>query len=298
MSWRIIYIEESDYLSLYLDNLKIIKAEEDILIPLSDINTILIDNYRTTISMQLINALCEYNINLVVCNIEHLPNVQLIPIFGASQTAVNLRKQIEWNQIQKNYIHQEIIKSKISNQSSLLKYLHKSSETIEALEKFQKQVELADSTNREGLAAKMYFRALFGSDFKRFEEDTINAAMNYGYAIIRSQIAKYIIAKGYHPSLGIYHKGPTNLFNLADDIIEPFRPLVDIWVHSNVLNEKIFTKQHRLDLIKLTTLNIEFKGTKQTVTNTIREYVDHLISVLETDGSTVIHHPRLLFNGL
>ena len=298
MSWRIIYIEESDYLSLYLDNMKIVKNEEDILIPLADINTIIIDNYKTTLSVHLINALCENNINVVICNIEHLPSSLVIPYGGASQAAINLRRQIEWDSIQKSYIHQQIIKSKIYNQLSVLKHLHKSEEVINRLEIFHSQVELGDLNNREGLSAKLYFRALFGPEFKRFEEDIINASMNYGYAIIRSQISKYILAKGYHPSLGIFHKGPSNLFNLADDFIEPFRPHIDLWVHNHIMNERIFTKNHRLELIKLTTLNIEFKDTKQTVTNTIREYVDHIISILESNEEKQIHHPRLLFDGL
>lgn len=298
MSWRIIYIEESDYLSLYLDNMKIVKNEEDILIPLADINTIVIDNYKTTLSVHLLNALCDNNINVVICNIEHLPSSLVIPFGGASQTAINLRKQIEWDSLQKNYVHQEIIKSKIYNQLSLLKHLKKSDEAITHLQLFHSQVELGDRTNREGLSAKMYFRALFGPEFKRFEEDIINAAMNYGYAIIRSQIAKYILAKGYHPSIGIFHKGPTNLFNLADDFIEPFRPHIDMWVHNHVMNEKIFTKEHRLELIKLTTLNIEFKDVKQTVTNTIREYIDHVVNILESNEVKQIQHPRLNYDGL
>ncbi|MBW4258563.1 type II CRISPR-associated endonuclease Cas1 [Methanobacterium sp. YSL] len=298
MSWRIIYIEESDYLSLYLDNMKIVKNEEDILIPLADINTIVVDNYKTTLSVHLLNALCDNNINVVICNIEHLPSSLVIPFGGASQTAINLRKQIEWDSLQKNYVHQEIIKSKIYNQLSLLKHLKKSDEAITHLQLFHSQVELGDRTNREGLSAKMYFRALFGPEFKRFEEDIINAAMNYGYAIIRSQIAKYILAKGYHPSIGIFHKGPTNLFNLADDFIEPFRPHINMWVHNHVMNEKIFTKEHRLELIKLTTLNIEFKDVKQTVTNTIREYIDHVINILESNEVKQIQHPRLNYDGL
>lgn len=278
--------------------MKIVKNEEDILIPLADINTILIDNYKTTLSVHLLNALCENNINVILCNIEHLPASLVIPFGGASQTAFNLRKQIEWDSLQKNYAHQEIIKSKIYNQLSLLKHLKKAEETINHLEVFHSQVELGDITNREGLSAKMYFRALFGPEFKRFEEDIINAAMNYGYAIIRSQIAKYILAKGYHPSLGIFHKGPTNLFNLADDFIEPFRPFIDLWVHNHVMNEKIFTKEHRLELIRLTTLNIEFKDVKQTLTNTIREYIDHVIAILESNEVKQIQHPRLIFDGL
>lgn len=278
--------------------MKIVKNEEDILIPLADINTIVVDNYKTTLSVHLLNALCDNNINVVICNIEHLPSSLVIPFGGASQTAINLRKQIEWDSLQKNYVHQEIIKSKIYNQLSLLKHLKKSDEAITHLQLFHSQVELGDRTNREGLSAKMYFRALFGPEFKRFEEDIINAAMNYGYAIIRSQIAKYILAKGYHPSIGIFHKGPTNLFNLADDFIEPFRPHINMWVHNHVMNEKIFTKEHRLELIKLTTLNIEFKDVKQTVTNTIREYIDHVINILESNEVKQIQHPRLNYDGL
>ncbi|MDY0210253.1 MAG: type II CRISPR-associated endonuclease Cas1 [Acholeplasma sp.] len=298
MSWRILYIEESDYLSLYLDNIKVVKNQEDILIPLSDINTIVLDNYKITLSVHLIIAITTYNVNLIVCNLEHLPYSLMVPFGGSSQTSFCLRKQIEWSPFKKGIVHQQIIKSKIYNQLSLLKHLGLGHLAQSNLSKYHDEVELHDATNREGLSAKMYFRALFGESFKRFNEDSVNAGLNYGYAIIRSQISKVIISKGYHTSLGFFHKGPSNLYNLSDDFIEPFRPIVDYWVYNNLLKESIFTKDHRLSLVKLTTCDIYYGDTKQSLFNTMRLYIDQVIAYAESQDEIELKHPILKFNEL
>lgn len=94
MSWRIVYIEESDYLSLYLDNLKVIRNQEEIIVPLSDINTLVLDNYKITLTVHLLIALSTYNINVIICNLDHLPMSLLVSFGGASQASLCLRKQI------------------------------------------------------------------------------------------------------------------------------------------------------------------------------------------------------------
>lgn len=90
-----------------------------------------------------------------------------------------------------------------------------------------------DTTNREAVAARKYFVALFGSTFRRTDEDVTNASLNYGYAIIRSCVAKTLAGYGFNGTVGIHHINETNPFNLADDIMEPLRPVVDMWTDEN-----------------------------------------------------------------
>ena len=158
------------------------------------------------------------------------------------------------------------------------------------------EVELDDVTNREGLAAKMYFREMFGDDFVRFDEDVINAGLNYGYSIFRALISSIIVAKGYLPNLGIFHRGKQNMFNLSDDIIEVFRPIVDHYVCNHMMEDILFKQEHREALIQLTSKKIEIDGRKQTVSNAIYVYIESIIKELETDEVAYIFPLPILYD--
>lgn len=282
MGWRIVYIEKAMDLRLYLDNLKITDEKGSITIPLNDIHSLIIDNTQAKMTIPLILKCSEYNINLVICNIEHLPTTVINPISGNYKTYSQLTKQINWDQNLKRILHKEVVKNKINNQIDLLKKIDANYDVINKLYEFVDEVEDGDVTNREGLAAKMYFRELFSPDFKRFSNDVINAGLNYGYSILRSQISKTIIAKGLHPALGIFHKGPLNQYNLSDDLIEPLRPLIDNYVYNNLRDAIIFKRDHRLDLIKITTKDVYINSTKQSMFNAISILVDGIIKFFET----------------
>jgi len=154
-----------------------------------------------------------------------------------------LKQQIAWGNHIKEMIHKLIVTHKINAQRNHLEYINIDQSIISHLKAFENEVTLGDKGNREGLSAKMYFRSLFGKDFKRFNDDVINAGLNYGYSILRSLISRALVAKGLNTSIGFFHKGPNNPFNLSDDVIEPFRPLIDAHVFENLREEKIFKKK-------------------------------------------------------
>lgn len=298
MGWRVIYIEDSDRITLYLDNLKVTKMEQqEILVPLKDIHSIIIDNYKLVISVQLLSKSAENNINVVICGIDHNPRAILIPQSGHHQMALELRKQIIWDAGLKKIVHQSLIRMKINNQINVINRLKISHNGLSHLYSFLNSVEPGDATNREGLAAKVYFRILFGENFQRFEDDVVNAGLNYGYSIFRSMINKVIISKGLTGALGIIHYGPSNMFNLSDDIIEPYRPIVDEWVYSNIRLATEFTKDHRHDLIRLTTKKVMINGQKQTIFNSIVLFVESLIKMFEGE-SCELATPSLLTDDL
>lgn len=288
MGHRIIYIEKCEYLHLYLDNLKVVYNDEELLLPIADIQILVVDNYKASFTVQLLNKLTEKNVCTILCGVDHLPRSYILPMNGHFSQSGNIMKQIEWGLEIKKYLHKRIVQAKIHNQIEILKKYHKSEEVIEKLMKFENEVETDDRTNREGLAAKMYFRELFGKDFVRFNEDVINAGLNYGYSIFRALITSVIVAKGYLPNLGLFHIGKQNMFNLSDDLIEVFRPIVDDYVYENLINEIFLSQNHREELIQLTIKKIEIDGRKQTMNNAIYVYFESILKTLENGEDSYI----------
>lgn len=288
MSHRVIYIENCEYLRLHLDNLKVEYKDDELLLPISDIQILVIDNYKSSLSVPLINKLMDNNVCTIICGIDHLPKSYILPMNGHFAQSGNIHKQIQWNEDYKKILHQKIVKAKIYNQIEILKKNNKSFDVIQKLFQFMEEVELGDITNREGLAAKMYFREMFGNQFIRFDEDVINAGLNYGYSIFRSLISSIIVAKGYLPNVGIFHRGKQNMFNLSDDIIEVFRPIVDDYVYNNMMEDILFKQEHREGLIKLTHKKVIIDDRKQTISNTIYIYLENIFKELETGNQMYI----------
>ncbi len=286
MGWKVLYIEESDYISTMLDNLKVrTRDEQELLIPLKDIHSLILDNHKLVVSLQLLNKCAEYNVNVVCCGVDHNPVGVYVPYSGHHIMADVLKRQMEWSNELRLLAHKRIIEEKINNQYKVLEFLGLTQNTkAYLLEQYSKEVEKGDTTNREGLAAKVYFRIIFGVNFIRFDDDIINAGLNYGYTILRTQINKTVVAKGLNATLGIIHKGPANMFNLSDDIIEIFRPLVDIWVYKNLRLASEFTKEHRISLIQLSTKNMYFLNQSQTIFNCMTLYVNSIVNFFEKDS--------------
>ena len=295
MGWRILYIEEADSLRLYLDNIRVNNGVGEVTIPLTDIHTIVIDNQKVVLTVPLINKCSEYNVNLIFCSLEHMPKSLINPISGNYQTPAVLKKQLSWNDKLKDIIWKKIVVNKIDNQNNLLKYLNKDSDVILKINQFKEEVGYGDLTNREGLAAKVYFRELFGPGFKRFDSDIINAGLNYGYAVLRSQISKTIIAKGLNPNIGIHHIGFDNLFNLSDDIIEVFRPIIDEYVYKNMRETIVFSKDDRLGLIRQTSHDVFINGTRQTLFNAIEIFIEKIMTCFEKNNENYFSPVTILY---
>ena len=141
----------------------------------------------------------------------------------------------------------------------------------------------------------MYFRALFGSDFIRFEQDVVNAGLNYGYSVFRSLITSIIVAKGYIPNLGLFHKGKQNMFNLSDDIIEVFRPIVDNYVFNNMTEDILFKQSHRDELIGLTNNKIMIDDRKQTISNAIGIYLDSIFKFMNGENIELLFPDPVIY---
>lgn len=231
MIGRIIEISSNNkHLSIDRGFLIVSENKEEIArIALDIIEAVIVNAHGITYSNNVLVKLAEQKSPLVICNSSFLPTSILIPIEGNYSQASIMDSQIEASEPTKKRLWQQIIKSKLLQQSSVLEYLNK---PYKGLRELSKNVKSGDSENKEGEGARKYFLLLFGKDFIRDrDEKGINLLLNYGYIILRSCVARSIIASGLHPTLGLHHKNQYNPFRLADDLIEPFRPLIDMTVY-------------------------------------------------------------------
>lgn len=296
MSWRFLYIKNADKLNTNLDNLIITQDGKESNIPLSDINTILIEDYKTVITSRLMAKIVEFKIQLVVCDNSMLPCAILTPIGKYHREYKMQKKQLSLNQDIKNKLWANIIKEKISNQLIVMKEFSKNKDKEDILSTFIKEVEDGGITNREGLAAKIYFRELFGENFSRNNEDTIiNASLNYGYTIIRNCFCRAIVGLGLIPSIGIFHKNEYNSFNLADDLMEVYRPLIDRWIKININEQQFLDKNIKLRLVNILNGTIRYGNEDITINNSIEKYVKKVFNHIENENSQIIFPDILSF---
>ena len=273
MSFRTVVITKQSKLN-YKNRFLVVKQEDDEkYIHLSEIDTLIIDSISVSISTYLLKELSDNKINTIFCDEKHNPFGEIIPYYSRHNSSKKLKEQISWKPKDKKVLWQVIIKNKIINQSRLLKKIK--SKSYKDLIKYSDEVYIDDKTNREGHAAKVYFNSLFGKDFVRHENDSINSALNYGYAILLSTINKEIINNGFVTQLGIHHKSEFNEFNLTCDLMEPFRVIIDSFVYYN--KDRTFDKQYKLDLINIFNNTYKYKNKKYILKDIIKIYAKNTL---------------------
>ncbi len=262
----------------------VIRMDKITKIHLSEINTVLIDSPAVSLTTSLLAELSRKKIKVIFCDEKRLPSSQLIPFYGSHDTSLKYKKQIQWTDEMKKFIWSEIVAEKIKQQAEFLD--EKRREESKLLWKYKSEVLPGDETNREGHAAKVYFNALFGMEFLRTQENTINAALNYGYSIILSMFAKEIVSQGYFTQLGIFHDNMFNELNLACDLMEPFRILVDRQVYKMNLQE--FGKEEKIELVDILNHSVYIDGNQEYVSKAIRIYSKSIFDALnENDVSQI-----------
>lgn len=257
MIGRIIEIStDNKYLSIDRGFVIISENKEEIgRIALDTIEAVIIYAHGITYSNNFLVKLAEQKSPLVICNSNFLPTSILIPIEGHYLQAGVMDAQISSTESLRKRLWQQIVRAKLLQQASALEYLGK---PYIFLKNLAKNVKCGDPENREGEGARKYFPILFGKNFIRDRElNGINTLLNYGYIILRSSVARAIVAAGLHPTLGLHHSNQFNPFRLADDLIEPFRPLVDIVVYKLTTDGKnILDKENKLKLVNILSKNM------------------------------------------
>ncbi len=283
--WRIIDITGDNYnLICNQENLVIVKNnEEKLRAHFSDINSIITHSYSILITGVLMQKLIDYNIPLIICDRTHNPVGILLQTFKHSEYGNRLQLQISASKPLIKKAWKQIIQTKIFNQAKVLSKIGKKEES-DLLIKYSKEVKSFDKTNRESVASRVYFSTLF-ENFRRNSNgnDIINASLNYTYTIIRSCVARSVVGSGLNPSLGIFHSYKHNYFCLIDDLIEPLRPFVDLYVKNNIAEitkNNILTSEVKHLLVKILEKDFDYNSEQLNLTNIIQKYVYSYIEYL------------------
>lgn len=288
MSWRTIVITKRAKLDLQL-GFMVGRGEHTTKVALNEIAVVLIESTAVSLTTSLLAELTKRKVKVIFCDEKRNPSSELVSYYGSHDTSNKIRKQIAWRQNTKEAVWTEIVSEKIRKQKELLELLGK--EEAELLSSYLQQIAWNDETNREGHAAKVYFNALFGLDFTRTEDNLINAALNYGYSIILSSFTREIVANGYITQLGLFHDNMFNQFNLASDLMEPFRPLVDKCVLGMKLEQ--FEHEEKMWLVDILNQEVQIDGKIQYVSNAIKIYCKSVFDALNEDDSALVRFYKI-----
>lgn len=282
-SFRSLMIGSSAKLSLKNANLLIERPEKgSVSVALSDIHTIILESPAITLTSALLCALAEHKIVLLCCDASHSPNGVFMPYLTHYQSNAVIKSQIAQTKQHKAILWQYIIKTKIQNQANLARKFDK--KVSEELVNLSKKVVLGDTKNCEGIAAAKYFKAIFGSEFSRDEPIWINSALNYVYAIIRSCVVRNIVASGLLPIFGVGHDNIFNNFNLADDLMEPYRPFGDELVLKlfDESKDTFLSVKDKANLAEILEVSTKINGKKfslaMAIAKTVQSYKNSLAS--------------------
>lgn len=293
--WRTVIVTKGEKLTLKDNWLVVYSDHTEQRVPIGDIYSVVIDNRAALVSVSLLATLAEANIHVIFCDGKHIPTALMLPMNTHYKPFGVIKRQLALSDDFKARLWQRIVKQKLANQAICLKLAGVSGDEVKSIEEMIEEVLPDDKNNREAAAAKKYFVALFGNTFKRIKDDVTNAALNYGYAVIRSAVAKTLVAYGYNCVLGIHHINEQNAYNLADDIMEPLRPLVDLWVDNSC--EELFeelTKENRRDLVNLVNVPVKMGKKKTRVRYAIDKYISSLTSAIDNNDPELLQMPTII----
>ena len=295
MGYRQVIIKKSEKLHFKDKQLIIDKDNQNTKIPLEDINYILIEDSTTIITTRLLAELGKNDISLIVCDEKHEPtSIMYTYNYHFKQLDV-FTHQLEIDDSIKNEFWNQIVKRKIENSIRVLEMTSKEEFPISKLNEYINEVIDGDSKNREGLAAKIYFRSIFGSDFIRFYDDNINAALNYGYTILASAIIRNLAVYGLNTYLGIHHNSKINNFNLAYDFLEPYRSVIDKFVYDNKDDIVLpLSFEFRKKLINLLNKEVLHQNKKYTIEYSISLLIKSYIKSFST-GEIKLDLPIIIY---
>lgn len=295
MGYRQIIIKKSEKLHFKDNQLVINKEGNSTKVPLEDISYILIEDSTTILTTRLLAELGKNAISLIVCDEKFEPTSIMYPYNYHFKQLDVLTHQLEVDDSVKNEFWNQIVKRKIENSIRVLEMTSKEELPISKLSDYSSEIVDGDAKNREGLAAKMYFRSLFGSDFIRFYDDNINAALNYGYTIIASAIIRNLAVYGLNTYLGIHHSSKINNFNLAYDFLEPYRSIVDKFVYDNKDDIVLpLSFEFRKKLINLLNKEVLHQNKKYTIEYSIGLLIKSYIKSFST-GEIKLDLPSIIY---
>lgn len=283
MGWRTVIVNTHSKLSYKNNHLIFKDASRTEMIHLSEVDILLLETTDIVLSTMLIKRLVDENILVIFCDDKRLPTAHLMPYYARHDSSLQLSRQIDWEEAVKAEVWTHIISQKILNQSIYLSacgFIEKSQSVMNLYH----SLELFDPSNREGHSARIYFNTLFGNDFNRELDNDINASLDYGYTLLLSMFAREVVLSGCMTQFGLKHANQFNQFNLASDIMEPFRPIIDQIVYEN--RNHSFVKIKR-ELFTIFSDTFQYNNKEMYLTNIVSDYTKKVIKALNNKGKGV-----------
>lgn len=295
MVWRSVVVSRPAKLKREHYSL-VVEQEQAARVPFEDIAVIVLNHREITLTHPVLSACGEYGIGLFSTGDNHQPNGVFTPFLAHSRATRMLRLQLDIDRPTTKRAWATIVRSKITNQAHCLALA--SGVDNERLRSYARRVRSGDSGRMEALAAGHYFLQLFGRNFDRSQALWINSALDYGYAVLRGAIARGLVAHGLLPSIGLFHSSEQNAFNLADDLIEPFRPVVDLHVARMTLATDRRTDElastDKTTLVGLLNVDIVMPRGEMSVLSAIDDAVTSLVRLYDGGDESLLELPRLI----
>lgn len=293
MTWRSVMISRPATLRREKFAL-LVEQEQTARLPFEDIAIIVLNHREITLTHPVLSACGEYGIGLFSTGPNHQPNGVFMPFLPHSRATRMLRLQLALGRPAAKRAWQSIIQAKIGNQATALNLT--GTPGAERRESLARRVRSGDPDNLESQASGLYFRALFGSNFHRGQPRWINAALDYGYAVLRAAIARGLVAHGFLPALGLFHASEQNAFNLADDLIEPFRPLVELHVFKHRTGHEVDELQptDKAALVSLLNVDLDMPRGTMSALSAVEQAVESLARLYEGNGEGSLELPQLI----
>ena len=282
--WRVIVITGRSKLDLRYNSISIRRDNGTDFIHIGEVNTLILETTTISITAALMCELIKQKVKVIFCDEKSNPHFELLPFYGSHDCSAKIREQIAWTNFLKESLWTIIVTEKIENQMKLLKKLNK--EEYKILQEYASQIEHNDNTNREGHSAKIYFSALFGNNFSRNKENSLNAFLNYGYQLLLSTFNKEIVANGYLTQIGIFHKNMFNYYNLSSDLMEPFRVIVDELAYKE--NPQKFEKDEKRKLQNILNLKFRINNVNHYLSDVIKIYTKSIFDALSSNDLSLV----------
>ncbi|MCL1900877.1 MAG: type II CRISPR-associated endonuclease Cas1 [Firmicutes bacterium] len=287
MRYISVLLSDAKSISVANEQLKIVKDTNEFRYPLEDVNVVILEKHFLSISSYTLYKFAEHGIACIICDQKHLPNGILMPYNTHFKKPEVLKLQIEAPKPLQKRMWQALIKQKILNQSKCLLYSNKNGAFD--LEECKKNVQSGDALNMEAVAARKYFGYLLGSNFSREQENFKNSALNYAYSIVRGAICRSLAAYGFEPCLGVGHKSMLNAFNLADDIMEPFRAICDLLVMNiEECEDGILKPMHKQKLVQILQVSCKVEDEIVSVSYAIEKCISSFKRSLENKEEVLV----------
>lgn len=283
MGWRVIIVNTHSKLSYQNNHLIFKSSTKSEMIHLSEIDLLICETTDISITTMLLKKLADENILTIFCDEKRLPSSQMLPYYGRHDSSLQLTRQISWLEDKKSDVWTDIIAQKIINQANHLSQLT-FDDTASAIHVLLDALEPFDPSNREGHSARIYFNKLFGNDFTRDANNDINAGLDYGYTLLMSVFAREIGKMGCMTQLGLKHSNQFNDFNLASDIMEPFRIIVDQIVYGH-RNKKF--GEIRRELFEMFATKYVYGRQEMFLTNIASDYTKRVIAMMNGESDKI-----------